>query len=196
VTPTIRPAAIQDLDAVLALAAARRSQYATYQPRFWRPAPDAAAQQAPYLTGLITDPSVITLVAVTGAVLVGYVVGQVGPAPPRGCRSARPRSVRQGRRLPTPPAELTDSRPSETGQRCSFSSSRARWPRSTTAGTRSWRPRRMGHSSCRRICVAASTAAPVQPTMARILVQSRLRTPSSGSCQRRLKIDPLLPREY
>lgn len=78
----IRPAAAGDLDAILALADIRRQQYVTYQPRFWRPVPDAAARQAPYLVGLITDPAVITLVATTGTELVGYAVGQLVPAPP------------------------------------------------------------------------------------------------------------------
>ncbi len=81
-TSVIRPAGAGDLDAVLDLAAARRQQYATYQPRFWRPAPDATIRQAPYLAALIADPAVITLVAVTGTVLVGYAVGQLGEAPP------------------------------------------------------------------------------------------------------------------
>jgi hypothetical protein len=81
-TTVIRPAAAGDLDAILALADTRRQQYAGYQPRFWRPAPDATARQAPYLAALIADPAVITLVAVTGADLVGYAVGQLAPAPP------------------------------------------------------------------------------------------------------------------
>jgi len=81
-TTVIRPAGTGDLNAVLDLAAARREQYATYQPRFWRPAPDAAARQAAYLAGLITDPAVITLVALRGTVLVGYAVGQLVEAPP------------------------------------------------------------------------------------------------------------------
>src|SRR4051812_14080771 len=38
----------------------------------------------------------------------------------------------------------------------------------------------MGHSSERRICAAASTTAPSRPTRSRILVHSRLRTPSSS----------------
>ena len=81
-TTVIRPAVAGDLDAVLDLADDRRRQYATYQPRFWRPAPDAAARQAPYLAVLIADPAVITLVAVTDAGLVGYAIGQLTAAPP------------------------------------------------------------------------------------------------------------------
>lgn len=81
-TTVIRPAAAGDLAAILALADVRRQEYATYQPRFWRPAPDATIRQAPHLAGLITDPAVITLVAVTGPDLVGYAIGQLVPAPP------------------------------------------------------------------------------------------------------------------
>src|SRR3954453_15808866 len=47
----------------------------------------------------------------------------------------------------------------------------------------------MGTSSCRRIWVAVSTAAPSQPTRARILVHSRPRAPFNGSsnvCHRRV----------
>ncbi len=63
---TIRVAASGDVDALVRLAAARRAQYETYQPVFWRPAADAAARQRPYLAGLIEDPAVIILVAVAG----------------------------------------------------------------------------------------------------------------------------------
>lgn len=79
---TIRPAEAQDLDAVLALAEAGRRQYATHQPVFWRPAPDARAHQRPYLAGLLRDQDVLARVAVTGAAVVGFVIGRLAPAPP------------------------------------------------------------------------------------------------------------------
>lgn len=50
-TTGIRPATADDLDEVLKLAADRRRQYESYQPRFWRPAADAADRQRPYLAG-------------------------------------------------------------------------------------------------------------------------------------------------
>jgi GNAT superfamily N-acetyltransferase len=78
----VRPAAPGDVDAVVRLAAARRAQYETYQPVFWRPAADAAARQRPYLAGLIDDPAVISLVAVTGRDVAGFAIATVAPAPP------------------------------------------------------------------------------------------------------------------
>lgn len=79
----IRAATVDDLDGILVLAADRRRQYETYQPRFWRPAADAAQRQRPYLAGLIADPAVIALVAVTtGGALAGMVIGQLAPPPP------------------------------------------------------------------------------------------------------------------
>lgn len=79
---TNRPAEAQDLDAVLALAEARRRQYATYEPVFWRLAPGARAQQRPYLAGLLRNQDVLARVAVTDAAVVGFVIGRLAPAPP------------------------------------------------------------------------------------------------------------------
>jgi len=77
-----RPAMADDLEAMLELADARRQQYATYQPRFWRPAPDAVARQRLYYAELIDDHAIITVVATAGQVLVGFAIGSVVPAPP------------------------------------------------------------------------------------------------------------------
>ncbi len=78
---TIRPTQANDLDQIVALADDRRRQYSNYQPVFWRPASDAIARQRPYLEKLIADDSVIALVAISGETLVGYVIGQLVPAP-------------------------------------------------------------------------------------------------------------------
>ena len=78
---TIRPAGADDLEPIVALADDRRRQYATFQPVFWRPAPDAAARQRPYLNSLIADATVITLVAISDETLVGFVIGRLVPAP-------------------------------------------------------------------------------------------------------------------
>lgn len=67
---TIRPARADDLEPIVALADDRRRQYASFQPVFWRPAPDAAARQRPYLNSLIADVTVITLVAISDETLV------------------------------------------------------------------------------------------------------------------------------
>jgi hypothetical protein len=73
---SIRRAAPGDLDRILALAAARREEYAGYQPRFWRPAPGAVDVQRERLSGLLGS----------GIVLVsepsfGYAVATLVPAP-------------------------------------------------------------------------------------------------------------------
>lgn len=82
-TTVIRPAAAADLDEILRLTAARRRQYESYQPRFWRPAPDAVDRQRSYLAGVIADRAVIALVAVAAAgELAGFAIGQLTPAPP------------------------------------------------------------------------------------------------------------------
>jgi hypothetical protein len=78
---TIRAAEAQDLDALLELSEARRREYATYQPVFWRPAADAPAQQRPYLAALLQEPDVFARVAVTRTV-VGFAIGRLTAAPP------------------------------------------------------------------------------------------------------------------
>lgn len=77
----IRPAEASDLDRLLRLGDKRRRQYAEYQPAFWRPAVDAVEQQRPYLAGLIEDDAAITVVAVTGEAIAGFVVGTFTAAP-------------------------------------------------------------------------------------------------------------------
>jgi hypothetical protein len=76
---SIRPAEPGDLDRILALAAAQREEYATYQPRFWRPAPGAADAQRAYLLGLIEEDGVVALVSEPS---FGYAFGTLLPAPP------------------------------------------------------------------------------------------------------------------
>ncbi|MFZ2227345.1 MAG: hypothetical protein WA090_05430 [Candidatus Nanopelagicaceae bacterium] len=78
----IRPAEDNDLNEILNLASTKRLEYETYQPVFWRGAPDAIAQQRDYLSNQIMDFEVITLVATTENKLVGFVSGRLVPAPP------------------------------------------------------------------------------------------------------------------
>jgi GNAT superfamily N-acetyltransferase len=78
----VRSAVSGDVDVVVRLAAARRTQYETYQPVLWRPAADAAARQRPYLAALIDDPAVISLVAVTDRGVAGFAIATLAAAPP------------------------------------------------------------------------------------------------------------------
>jgi len=77
----IRPAEVVDLEQMLAIAENRRNEYSSYQPVFWHPTPDAVALQRSYFEGLILDSSVISLVAVSDDILLGFVIGQLVEAP-------------------------------------------------------------------------------------------------------------------
>ena len=77
----IRPAGQADLDAMTALAAMRREQYARYQPMFWRPAADAEQKQRPYLAKLVASDDVITLVSDDTGRVTGLLIATLTPAP-------------------------------------------------------------------------------------------------------------------
>src|SRR5215472_4059885 len=78
----IRAAAEADVTAMTGLAAVRREQYARYQPVFWRPAADAQVKHRAYLSGLVADSQVITLVSEEDGQLTGFVIASLVPAPP------------------------------------------------------------------------------------------------------------------
>lgn len=77
---------------MLALAAARRLQYAGYQPVFWRPAAGAVDRQRPHFQNCIADEAVLSLVADTGSGLAGFAIGTFSVTPPV-TRPVGPRSV-------------------------------------------------------------------------------------------------------
>jgi GNAT superfamily N-acetyltransferase len=81
VTEHVRHAVAADVDAMTAMASARRSQYAEYQPVFWRPAANAEQLHRPYLARLIDDQDVITLVSEDSGLVTGFVIAAVGDAP-------------------------------------------------------------------------------------------------------------------
>lgn len=81
-TDQIRSATAADLDAVTALASARRRQYSSYQPVFWAPAPDAEKVHRPYLAKLIDHEDVITLVSDDSGAVTGFVIAFIVDAPP------------------------------------------------------------------------------------------------------------------
>lgn len=78
----IRTAEDFDLEEILNLANAKRLEYETHQPVFWRVAPDAIAQQRDYIASQIADEKVITLVATSGNELIGFAIGRLVPSPP------------------------------------------------------------------------------------------------------------------
>lgn len=77
-----------DLEQLLGIAAARRTAYGGYQPTFWRPARDAVERQRAYFTSILDDEEVLVLTAredgadVRGAVVRGFAIGRLVPAPP------------------------------------------------------------------------------------------------------------------
>jgi hypothetical protein len=77
-----RPATHDDIDAVAALAAERRRDYETHQPRFWRQAEDALARHKAYLHGLVDAPDHVFLLAGGPGRVSGFVIGRLLPAPP------------------------------------------------------------------------------------------------------------------
>jgi len=81
VTEQIRPATAADADAIAAMAARRRLQYSTYQPVFWAPAPNAEEVHKPYLSALIANEGVISLVSESSGELTGFVIASLGDAP-------------------------------------------------------------------------------------------------------------------
>jgi GNAT superfamily N-acetyltransferase len=70
-----------DVDHVADLAAARRRDYESHQPLFWRQAEDAVTRHTAYLHGLVDDPDHIFLVARGGGRARGFVIGRLVPAP-------------------------------------------------------------------------------------------------------------------
>lgn len=81
-TEQIRPAAAEDLDGIVELAELRRSEYARYQPVFWRPAADAKDRHRPFLARLIASSDAVALVSKDSGQLTGFVVMTFTAAPP------------------------------------------------------------------------------------------------------------------
>lgn len=78
----LRGAAAEDVPAMVVLSAAKRAAYAEVQPRFWRPAIDADAQQAAWFRHLLDQEGALALVALDARGLAGFVIGRLQPAPP------------------------------------------------------------------------------------------------------------------
>ena len=79
----IRPATEADVAAMVALSDARRTEYATYSPVFWRKAADGTEKQAAFFTQRqLRDDNVITLVAEDDGTIQGFVMAGIHHAPP------------------------------------------------------------------------------------------------------------------
>jgi hypothetical protein len=81
VAENVRDAVAADVEEMAAMAAARRNQYAGYQPVFWRPASNAEEVQRSYLAKLVSDPDVVTLVSEESGAFTGFLIATIGNAP-------------------------------------------------------------------------------------------------------------------
>jgi GNAT superfamily N-acetyltransferase len=66
---------------MVAIAEAKRVEYAGYSPVFWRKAPDSSPKQERSWQSLLTSPDIIALVAQGGDGLVGFVIGALTRPP-------------------------------------------------------------------------------------------------------------------
>lgn len=78
----IRGAIEADIPHMVALAEAKRVEYAGYSPVFWRKAPDSSPRQERYLQSLLTSPDIIALVAQGEDGLAGFIIGALTKPPP------------------------------------------------------------------------------------------------------------------
>ncbi|HEY0603545.1 MAG TPA: hypothetical protein VGD58_11575 [Herpetosiphonaceae bacterium] len=78
----IRIATEDDLDAMIALADEKRTEYAQYAPTFWRKAVDGPIKQREYFRGLLAQPNIIALVSDEDGTIDGLVLGSIVDAPP------------------------------------------------------------------------------------------------------------------
>jgi hypothetical protein len=82
VPSSIRPAQKADAAIIVALSEQKRIQYESYQPVFWRKAPDSREKQLPFIEHQLTRENVIALVHEQGGVIDGFVIATLAPSPP------------------------------------------------------------------------------------------------------------------
>jgi GNAT superfamily N-acetyltransferase len=79
----IRAATPADVPAMVALSDAKRTEYATYSPVFWRKAEGGAEAQARFFTNRqLPNEQIITLVAERDGTVEGFIMAMVQEAPP------------------------------------------------------------------------------------------------------------------
>ncbi len=79
---SIRKAVAEDVARMVELSEQKRWEYATYQPRFWRPAADSRERQKHYFARLVGEERTLALVHEQNGVLDGFIIAAVVPAPP------------------------------------------------------------------------------------------------------------------
>ena len=78
----VKQANPEEVERLLRIAAIRRTDYAEYQPRLWRPSPDAMDRQRAYFTSILDDDKTLVLTATEDADLRGFAIGRLVRAPP------------------------------------------------------------------------------------------------------------------
>src|SRR4051794_39434681 len=78
----IRKARLEDAPAMVELSERKRTEYQSYQPRFWRKAADSREKQLPFFGRLIENDRVIVLVHEAAGSVDGFVVASLIEAPP------------------------------------------------------------------------------------------------------------------
>jgi hypothetical protein len=71
-----------DLERMLEIAAARRQEYACYQPQFWHPATDAVARQRDFFASLIANDDTFVVVVREDSGIRGFAIARTADAPP------------------------------------------------------------------------------------------------------------------
>jgi GNAT superfamily N-acetyltransferase len=79
---TVRRARNGDVEAIMHLAALKRSQYAVYNPTFHRPATDAREKHAPFIAHLVDSDEVISYVEDEAGKIRGFLFGTLTDPPP------------------------------------------------------------------------------------------------------------------
>jgi hypothetical protein len=78
----IRPAIIEDLHAMAELAEAKRRLYASWQPVFHRPHPEARQRHSDFIKSILREPDWILLVADNAGAVDGWLLARLAEAPP------------------------------------------------------------------------------------------------------------------
>ncbi len=78
----IRPATTEDVERMVQLSDAKRTEYERYAPTFWRKAPNGAELQRPYFRTLIVKDEIIALVYEEAGSIEGFIIASVTDAPP------------------------------------------------------------------------------------------------------------------
>jgi acetyltransferase (GNAT) family protein len=79
---TIRAGIKDDLPSCCALLEAMRARYQTYEPQFWKRAPNAAKMSEAFLGMLTAQPVTLFLVAEAGGKITGFLTARPQPVPP------------------------------------------------------------------------------------------------------------------